>query len=58
MDVEPSEDQDRRQYERDRIAWNLPAPKTSTVVLLDPDEAPHAEAEPSDELEQESAPAA
>ena len=48
----------RRQYERDRLAWNLPAPKARAVVLPDPERAPLAEAETSDEPEPEPIPAA
>jgi hypothetical protein len=59
VDVEPSEEQGRRQYERDRIAWNLPAPKVRSVVLSDPDPAPVSEEpETSDELEPDPVPAA
>jgi hypothetical protein len=49
----------RKRYERDRIAWNLPAPKVRTVVRAQPDPAPLSEEpETSDELEPDPAPAA
>ena len=58
MDIELTEEQDRRQYERDRIAWNLPAPKVRSVVLPDPDPALLSEEpEKSDELEPDPVPA-
>jgi glycerol-3-phosphate cytidylyltransferase-like family protein len=56
VEVETSEEQDRR-YERDRVAWNLPAPKARTVVLPDPERAPVVEGfEPVDQLGPERAP--
>jgi hypothetical protein len=62
VDVESSEKRapsdQRRQYERDRVAWNLPAPKTRTIAVPGPERAPVAEAETSDEPEPEPIPAA